>query len=178
MSAPSVNCNLCGSSLEITPTTNFATCGSCGAKLAIKRTATSIFTEPAGDEPNGPLADQLNQLKLQNEVYRIDLEWQKEREPLLLHSKYGAYPPTKGQRTVAIVLGVVVTIGFGILTASLPGARATGAPLWGGGLLLLFFIGLAIYSNRKFEAYKRAEAAYLGRREAARARHRGEASGG
>jgi hypothetical protein len=177
MPVSSVNCNLCGASLEIPLTTNFATCGNCGARLAIKRTATSIFTESAGDEPAGRLADQLNELALQNELNRIDLEWQNEREAFLIGNPFGAKNvPRKDGARLGIVFAVVVGIGFIIFTASLPRARAIGAPIWAGGIVLLVGLGSAIQAYSKAAAYERAEAQYRRRREAVTAKHPGQSS--
>lgn len=49
-----VDCNACGSSLGVSETTRFVTCGKCKARLAIKRSEGAIYTEvlaePSHDE--------------------------------------------------------------------------------------------------------------------------------
>lgn len=135
-----VRCNTCRTLLEIAPTTNFVTCGGCEAELAVRRTGTSLFTEPiAGSAPSDappapadpPPANQdlLQQLqrqqeinRLENELNRLDINWEREKEGYKVSGRYGhRYLPTKGSSVgQGLVLGVFGSLwtvfAFGITT--------------------------------------------------------------
>src|ERR671923_326531 len=55
--------------------------------------------EPAGTGPadEGVMREQLDELRLQNEVARLDREWELERERYMVAGRYGyRYVPTRG----------------------------------------------------------------------------------
>jgi hypothetical protein len=120
------------------------------------------------------IAVDLETIRLQNELERVDREWQMERQQYLSTNKDGSTsePSTDGGRAT-IVIGVVVGLGFAVV----PGAAA--GPM---GLFGLVFAGIAVITGlsqtnkgREFEekrtAYhvqRRALAAELEQRQAPR----------
>jgi hypothetical protein len=164
------NCNLCGASLEINPKTNFATCSKCGTKLAIVRTPTSIFTEVVDAESVGKLADQLNELALQTELNRIDLEWQREREKYMIQTQYGKFIPGKNDGIMFFLFLLVVGIVFIISAATLNPASVPGIMF--GIFPIIIGIAALVLFNSRFVDYKRAESEYTRRREAVIVKHR------
>ena len=116
MEVETVACNNCGAPLEVGPGTNYVTCAHCGSRLVVKRTPTSVYTELLEklDQKTDVMTRQLAQIAYQNELERIDREWEQERQGYLSTDKYGnKQEPT----TVAALFGGVVMIGFGLFFA-------------------------------------------------------------
>jgi DNA-directed RNA polymerase subunit RPC12/RpoP len=165
----SVNCNNCGAPLEVAPGTNFVTCQHCGSRLAVKRTGSSAYTELLEklDQKTDVMAEQLAELVRQNEVERIDREWEQERQQYMISGKDGhKHEPN----AVGGVVMAVVMSGFGLFW--MIGAASAGAPgpfpLFG-----LLFIGAAIFFGYKSVTASTqladAKARYERRRRAAQA---------
>ncbi len=77
--------------MEVAATTQFATCRHCGAKLAIQRTDTAIFTEILEKltTKTDQLSEQVNNLSGLTEVAALDREWELERENYMVTTKHG-----------------------------------------------------------------------------------------
>jgi predicted RNA-binding Zn-ribbon protein involved in translation (DUF1610 family) len=175
MSPEYVNCNQCGARLEVAPTTNFVTCSQCGHALAVKRTATSLFTELAGIAPAVPrqvsqntpdVQEQLSELRRDTELNRLDREWDRQREELMVRGRYGnRYQPTP---TASIFTGIVAVVGgliwmvfaFSIVNMDGPGGFF---PFFGI-VFILFGVGVSIYTYSKAMQYQQAENSYKRRR--------------
>lgn len=116
MQIESVNCNSCGAPLEVGATTKFVTCVHCGSRLAIKRTASSAFTETLEklDQKTDAMAQQLAELRYHAELEKIDREWEQERRQFLTTDKHGKThePNAVG----SIVLGLFMIV-FGVIFA-------------------------------------------------------------
>lgn len=94
MQISTVNCAKCGTPVNVGETTNFVTCLLCGARLAVKRTDDSVFTEvaPEGSEVAQevvkraePTAQERNEAirakkreRLIQDIEKINGEWEKE----------------------------------------------------------------------------------------------------
>lgn len=195
-----VPCNECGVEIEIASTTNFATCASCGAKLAVRRTGTSTFTErvapptditttpglvgavplPEASTPRLSELERQSELnRLENELNRLDLEWDREKESYMIMGRYGhRYLPTRG---TSLFGGVFITI-FGTFwtifacgittgfTFRLDGERFGPPPIVSlifpafGVLFVIFGIVTSVNAYRKAEQYEHAHQSYLARR--------------
>jgi DNA-directed RNA polymerase subunit RPC12/RpoP len=121
----SLNCNQCGASLDVDDSTRFVTCRHCGSKLEIKRNASSAFTEVLDriDRNTVQAADDLRVIRLEQEIERLDREWQMKNpgQPI------GSDNPIAraGGAAALIVFGVIwCLIAFGIGG----GAASAGAP--------------------------------------------------
>ena len=131
-------------------------------------------------EAAAAVAGQLAEVRYQNELARIDREWEAEQEKYMIANKYGVrHLPTKGQGVaVAAVVGV-----FGLFWTIMAFSITSGAtdegpfrivkiffPLFG-----IAFTAFGIYSGihavRKAEEYNRALAAYQERRAAVKPEH-------
>lgn len=115
-----------------------------------------------GAEPEpGVMQQQLDELRLQNEVTRLDREWELERDRYMITGRYGSrYLPN---RTMSVLSGVVVVV-FGIFWTGF-------ASSIGGGLFALFGVvfiaaglGFSIYSYSRATAYETAYQEYQRRR--------------
>jgi DNA-directed RNA polymerase subunit RPC12/RpoP len=91
MQVENIACNSCGAPLEVSATTQFATCRHCGAKLSIQRTNTAIFTEILEKltTKTDQLSEQVNNLSDLNELAALDREWEMEREHYMVTTKHG-----------------------------------------------------------------------------------------
>jgi hypothetical protein len=175
MTTEIVHCNRCGAALQVASTTNFVTCNHCGTNLAIRRSANATFTEAAGDKALQMVAEHLGEISQQNEMARIDREWQIERENYMIADRYGrrSIPsPT------ASVIGGFVVVAFGIFWTIMAFGITSGFPAeMGGGFAKIFplfgiiFIiagaGFSIYAYNKAQAYREAYQAYQRRRQEA-----------
>lgn len=213
MSQEQVNCNQCGATLTISRATNFVTCGSCDTSLTVHRTGFSTFTEltqkpteitpepvrESAPAPNVERAsgrrDELSELQRQNEVNRLenqlnrlDFEWEKEKEQYMITRRYGygrdgygygeRYLPTKG----GAVGGGIGLTAFGILWTIIAFAITSGFssgpfedsgspfgivsvvfPLFG---VVFIFMGIvsSVMAYNKAEKYEQARRRYENRR--------------
>lgn len=167
MEVSSVNCNNCGAPLEVGPGTNFVTCSHCGARLAVKRTATSSYTELMEhiDRKTDAISAQLAEIARQNELERIDREWDQERQGYLTKTKNGNQ--TEPNAAAGIVVAVVMGL-FAVLWMGFTGTM--GAPFFFP-LFGFFFLGVAVFvgfaSVTQAKKFTEAKARYEQRRRAA-----------
>src|SRR5947209_14014593 len=102
-------CNECGAQLRVGATTNFVTCARCNARLAVRRTGTTIFTErapadphltddlaPPGvrfESPEAGMAEVMRAhlacMEREARVANIDREWELEREKYMVTGRFG-----------------------------------------------------------------------------------------
>jgi len=184
MQVDSLNCNHCGAPLSVPATTNYATCKHCGAKLVVRRTDSATYTEltEAIAKPLDQMADSLGKIAHEQELERIDREWEMERAQYLVEDNKGSREiPRRG----TAFLGGLMVAGFGLLwtvmafsITSGPGFGAYGNdfgpagnigncfPLFG---ILFIAAGVlaAIMSYQKAGAYEQAQQRYQQRRAAA-----------
>jgi hypothetical protein len=105
---------------------------------------------------------------------QLDQAWERDKKRLLMRTKYGReFVPTRWSAALVGVLSLAAALGVGVWLTSLdpvanPGGRRAAllfvaiVVLVGGGVSLRFFF--------KAEAYERAHAAYLRKRDEDRAR--------
>jgi hypothetical protein len=162
MKVLSLACNRCGAPLEVREKTRFATCQFCHAKLAIHQEGNAAFTEVLEqiNERAGQIENRLANIELQNEVARIDREWEQEREGYYIRGKHGSrhLPSKVGSVATTIIMG-----GFGLFWTAM--AARTGAPM---AIFGIIFIGVAIVTGlwgfAKATQYETGRRAYERRR--------------
>ncbi len=156
--------------MEVSATTQFATCRHCGAKLSIQRTDTAMFTEILEKltTKTDQLSEQVNNLSGFTELAALDREWELERENYMDVGKHGAkhIPSEAG----SIAGGLVITL-FGcfwtvmalIGTSAIPIINIV-FPLFG---VIFVIVGIAssISSFNKAGNYRSAQQRYRQRRE-------------
>jgi uncharacterized membrane protein len=189
MGYETLNCNQCGALIQVPITARYVTCNRCGAHLVVQRTGVATYTEAAprpaaaGEADPGwrEMSGRLEYLEYQNELARIDREWDLERESYMVRGRYGArYVPNA---VAAVVMGVIAA-GFGIFWTVMAfgiagGAGGLGAifPLFGV-VFIAAGVGMSIYQFNKAQQYQSALAAYQRRRADVEDQLRGRYDGG
>jgi hypothetical protein len=123
---------------------------------------TAVLARYADDAP--PARDELDTLRFENELARIDREWALQRETFMVSGRYGArHIPTEG----GSLLSVVAVGGFGLFWLSMASSMGGPSlfPLFGL-LVIAIGVGFSVNGYIKAGAYKRAEQAYQDRRAA------------
>jgi hypothetical protein len=168
MELESLTCDNCGARLDISPAANFVTCASCGSRLAIKRTPGAAYTEVLDrlDRRTERMAADLETIRLQNELERIDREWESEREQYMIRGRHGSGITPGAGSAIAGVVGGLAAAAFGVFWMSMAASMSAPAffPLFG-----LVFIAIALggaaYTVLKTVLYTGAERDYQQRRE-------------
>lgn len=149
-------CNNCGGPLEVPETANAIRCNHCHSQLAVRRESSVTYTEQIQQvmDRTDRLTDQVVQLTYQNELMRIDRDWERERELHLSTSKEGK--KSEPSHIAAILVGgVSCTIGLFVC-------------LTGGGFIGMAFLVIgsviAISQWSQADAYEAARRRYQQRR--------------
>ncbi|HET6249931.1 MAG TPA: hypothetical protein VFE47_19735 [Tepidisphaeraceae bacterium] len=164
----SITCDHCGAPLEVPPGTRFVTCRYCNSRLEIHQNGGAAYTEvlEAIDERTQHIAEDVETIKLQNQLNQLDREWMVDRENYAIRNKQGhSLPPTTGGGAGAI-FGLVfasVFIVIWIIASASMGAPFF-FPLFGVGMLVMIFIGV-ISSLKKTGDYRNALGVYERRRQ-------------
>ena len=164
MKVLSVTCNNCGGPLEVPKKVRFVNCGYCSSRLEIRQSGNAVYSEILEkiEERTEKMADDIEAIKNQNEIERLDREWQMGMDRFKVRSKEGEYsvPSAAGS-----VIGGVIAVVFGVFWISM--ASRIGAP----GIFPLFglvFIGGAFFSMvsgvSKASGHQRAHDQYQSKR--------------
>ena len=134
-----LNCNRCGAPLEVPQKAKFLTCTFCGTQLSVQRSGGAAYTEALEElgERTEKLVDDVEVLKLQGELDRLDREWTKHREQYMVRSEEGVMvvPNQSNAR-----LGKVILVVFGVIFTLVSSFMALSVTLVGGFFGLLFMI--------------------------------------
>lgn len=116
-----LSCGHCGAPLSIPGDARFVTCTHCNSRLEVQNTGSAAYTRVLEQvaERTEALAEQVETLKQQHELERIDREWEMEREKYLIHGKHGrVYEPGEATATaqqVFVVFWCVIVGGMGLV---------------------------------------------------------------
>lgn len=105
-----VSCNQCGAPLQVPAKTRFLTCGFCSSRLEVHRDGDAIYSEvlESIEQKTNQIADDVEAIKLQNELERLDREWMADQAQLMVRGKHGVlHVPTEAGASIAIVLVVI-----------------------------------------------------------------------
>ena len=93
METVSVCCDSCGGTLDFPQGVSFVTCNYCKSKLKVKVTDSASFTEVI--EEVRAMSEDVKTIKSQNELERLDREWESQKELFMITRKGGySYLPT------------------------------------------------------------------------------------
>jgi LSD1 subclass zinc finger protein len=154
-----IACNQCGAPLSVPEAAQFVRCNHCAASLAVRRNESVTYTEVVEKlvAHTSKLAGQIAHLRFQNELERIDREWEYEREGYLVKQKDGSL--VEPSRASAIFFGVIFAI-IGLIEIVITIA-AGGWPFAVFGVVIaLIGFGSAVSGARAADAFKRARARY------------------
>jgi hypothetical protein len=144
------------------------------AEFAKAKAAILSGSSPAPEAPLGQhLADQLAEVKYQNELARIDREWEMEREQYLIRDRYGAtHVPTQGMGVGAAVVGGVFGVFWTIMAIAITGSAPDVGPFSIARIIFPLFgvlftvaaIAYGINCTARAAKYQQAYEAYQARR--------------
>jgi hypothetical protein len=158
-------CNGCGADIEVSEDARFVTCRYCDAKLEVQHTEGATFTAVREavrrvervEKQTREIADEVAELRAENELMELDRDWEQERKGLMLQNKSGHL--TEPTRTMALGLGV----GAVVIGVSLMVVVPVQGVLIGFGFVAFGGIG-AFLMHAKAVQYENAEAEYERRR--------------
>lgn len=154
MKVTKVCCQGCGADLQIDESIRYVTCNYCNARLEVVHDPSVTHTRQLDkiERTTDRLADNLKVIELQNDLERLDREWDNQRQGYLVRGKNGhvSEPSTLGSMSTGIIL-----IAFGIFwtALTLSGSAPAFFPLFG-----LLFIGIGFFTmvtgTSKAKAYQ------------------------
>jgi LSD1 subclass zinc finger protein len=184
MTLEPLTCSHCGAPIEVPSSAKFVKCAHCGTRLVVKRTPTASYTEVLDQigERTERMAEDLEAIRLQNELERIDREWQLQREQFMVRSKDGSTSvPSETGSAIGSIIAVVFGVFWLFMAVSIFKAADSILPFFGpldvpfgcvGPFFVLFgvvFIVAALAggfsSAAKARQYRDAEQAYQSQRE-------------
>lgn len=128
-------------------------------------------------DETAPSDEPLRQIQWQNELARLDREWELEREHYMLTDKHGArHVPQAGQSLLGGVIAVVFGIFWTATASSMTSSMTTNSPFGPGAggppsflplfgvLFIVLGAGAAIHGFRKGAEYEQAYRRYQQRR--------------
>jgi hypothetical protein len=163
MQITKVCCQGCGANLEVDESIRFVTCNYCHARLEVVHDTSTTHTKLLEelDQRTESMAREIKVLKLENELERLDREWESVRQSKMIHSKNGSVSePDSASATGAGIMVIVLGVGWMIFAASV---GAGPSPIFG-----LLFIGGGIYvmisGNAKASEFQSLRSRYQMRR--------------
>lgn len=166
MELESVACNNCGAPLTVPEGVNFVTCSHCNSQLAVKRNESILYTERLTqlEGRTDTMADELQRLKMQQELNRLDDDWNSEKQTYMIRQKNGAGNlPDEGAAIMGPVVSIIGLIVLGVVMLSVrDGIQFMCLPM----LLFAALVAWICYDYyNKLNSYNQAIAAYYSRRD-------------
>jgi hypothetical protein len=164
MKITAVRCQGCGAGLSVDETVRFVTCNYCHAQLEVVHepsvTHTKLLEEVVRSTEQ--LASQLKRVEWQNELLKLDRDWDRFRERCLVRDQQGNLQVPSVE--TAKLIAVVATILIAILTVVNAQTMGFGSALVISGVLaaVAFFVVRGTLAHAR--EYDKAEAAYLKKR--------------
>lgn len=164
MQIKKVCCQGCGANLEVDESIRFVTCNYCHARLEVVHgtsiTHTKLLEEL--DQRTESMAKDIKVLKLENELERLDREWESTRQAMLVRGKNGSVSePSATSATFGGIMAIVMGVVWMVLTGSTPAPAFF--PMFG-----LVFIGAGIFGmisgNGKASEFEGLRSRYQARR--------------
>lgn len=179
----SLTCQHCAAPLEVPAKITQVTCQFCGTRLKVQRTGSAAYTESLEEvaQQVARVADNTDQLKLEQEIARLDRDWMLSREQYMVRGKNGQLNvPTRASAAVAGVIIVVFGVFWTMMATGIAGAVGFSLHLVGGGAfgliagfvpcfgILFITLGIvtAVTGYREAGAFEHGQAEYQARRNA------------
>ena len=175
MKVVTVDCNSCGAPLEVRANTRFVTCRYCSKRLAIQHSESSVYTEVLDDikDSTDKISQDMEVIKLQNQLEQLDREWMLQRESFMITSKSGAkHLPKAGSPMNG---GIFVAV-FGVIWIGSAASKGSGAFPLLGIVVIAFALFSTVSSLGKVKGYQKAHTRYQTHRRQLQLRLRQEES--
>ena len=164
MKIVTISCNECGAALESPMKAKFITCSYCSSRLKVVHSGGASYSEvlESMNQRTEQIADDVEKLRLEGELERVDREWMMQKEGFKVHDKNGRSSIPTETGTVIITVFIVI---FGIFWMGLTASMAAPGffPLFG-----LVFIAIGIFNGKssltKAKKYKSGRAQYRRKR--------------
>lgn len=161
-------CQACGADLQIHEGIRYVTCNYCNARLEVVCNDSVTHTRLLDqiEKTTQSMAGNLKVIELQNDLERLDREWQMEREKWLIRGKNGnLYEPSETSHVFGGFMAVCM--GIGVMSFSTIGSTSIFFSLFG--LVFgLVFVGMGLNSivrgGDKASGYKSVLQTYEQRR--------------
>lgn len=108
-----LTCNHCGAPLEVPRKARFATCEYCSSRLAVHHEGSAWTTEVVEsiEKNTRDIAEDVDAIRLQNDIERLDREWMMERGNLMTRGKDGSLSvPSHAGTVIGSIVGVVFIV--------------------------------------------------------------------
>lgn len=141
MKVTKVCCQGCGADLQIDESVRYVTCNYCHTRLEVVHDETVTHTRLLDkiERTTDRMANNLKVIELQNDLERLDREWENRRESLLVRSRDGhVSEPSSASSIASGFIALAVGIVFIIATSSMHAPPFI--PLFG-----LVIIGFAVF---------------------------------
>jgi hypothetical protein len=160
MKVTKVCCQGCGADLQVDDTVRYVTCNYCHTRLEVVHDETVTHTRLLDkiERTTDRMAGNLKVIELQNDLERLDREWQNQRSGLMVRNKNGHVSEPSSAASVA---GGFIAIGVGIVWIIFTSSMHAPAffPLFG-----LVIMGMAVFGmvsgTNKAGAYRTGQARY------------------
>lgn len=121
MKITKVCCQGCGADLQVDETVRYVTCNYCHARLEVVHDPSVTHTRLMEklEKTTERMAGNLRVIELQNELARMDREWEQERESFMVTGKHGHRSlPSKDASALSLVVGVIAGLIFLAISSS------------------------------------------------------------
>ena len=164
MQITKVCCQGCGANLEVDESIRFVTCNYCHARLEVVHDSSTTHTKllEALDQRTESMARDIKVLKLENELERLDREWESTRQAMMIRGKDGSVSePSATSATFGGIMAIVGGVAWMIFTGASPAPAIF--PMFG-----LVFVGVGIFGmisgNGKASEFESLRSRYQMRR--------------
>lgn len=153
MKVTKVCCQGCGADLQIDESIRYVTCNYCNAQLEVVHDASVTHTRQLDkiERTTDQLANNLKVIELQNDLERLDRDWDRLRGSMLNRDKYGNV--SEPSLTVAIIGGSIFA-GSGLFCIVMGAVQGSGGLAFFGLILILVGIYLHLSETRKANDYQ------------------------
>lgn len=153
-------CNDCGATISLPDSARYVTCATCGADLEVRREGGAVFTATASPATGTRRDDAgMRKLELESQLNRLDLDWSRREEELMIRGQYGRVRP---RRAIVVASVVMTVVGTAMGTVPVAMGYAVFVPV------PLIFAAIGIWQSvrfaRKTATYRREQREYERRR--------------
>jgi LSD1 subclass zinc finger protein len=144
MNLETVTCNNCGAPLQVPAGARFVMCAHCQMRLEVHRDASVVYTEKVSEIAGNThrMAADLAELRHDNDLDRLDRQWDQERRQFLIRGQNGelAEPSVAGS-----VIGGIALAAFSVFWISIA-SRISGPMAMFGIVFLIAGLAMSVVS--------------------------------